>query len=204
MIIQRIGELSIFLSLLLVIFYSLNYRRFDDTLKSFYFYLLIWFLTEFFALYILLVHKLPNLFLYHFFYIAQFITLSFFYYFLLRIRAIKWIAVVILIFIMIQHILEPGLFHKVNHLGLFLTCLALIGYAMAYFFRLLAVEKTIYLYVNLGIFLNTLVTVLVFATSNFVTQEVFSSLLKFNIIFNLIFQVLVLIEWFKHHRHFKK
>ncbi len=151
----------------------------------------------------------PNLFMSHYYFIAQFILLSLFYSVLLKKIIIKKILIVVLIALAYQYFKMPEIYFKYNVLGITITQALIVVYSMFYFYTSLNGKKD-FLIVNIGVFIYLLSSVLIFASGNVmlnldISKETKLILVNVNRVLMLVFQFLIIIEWWKNYRvDFKK
>ena len=144
-----------------------------------------------------------TIFLFVYFFIIQFVVLSFFYRALLKYKWINYVTVSCLIFFGFQYIREPELFFKYNPIGAAISQGVIVIYSLLYFYRLLS-EKGPFVIINMGVFFYLLSSMLVFmsgnmALENFISSDFAQLLSHLNLIFYFIFIVTILIEWFKNY-----
>ena len=156
--------------------------------------------------FLLWYHKMNNLYLSHFYFIAQFILLSLFYREALVRKAYKTLTTALLAAVLmvlgVQYALQPGLYYKFNILEIVLTSLPLVAYSVLYFYESLNENKQL-LYINSGIFFYLLSSTLLFASGNFIndSSSSLSTLIwKMNVSLYLIYQILLFTEWYKNLR----
>ena len=146
------------------------------------------------------LHK-PNLFLSHFYFILQFVLLSFFYFELLRKKWILILLALVALFLAYQYSAQPDIFFKYNPIGMSITHTLIVLYAVLYFYKLL-IGKGQFIIVNIGVFLYLLSSTLIFASGNLVfdfSKEMNYILINTNRILYLVFQILIFVEWWKNY-----
>lgn len=155
--------------------------------------------------YILLKLGKNNLFLSHFYFILQFVLISFFYLHLrmndFQKKTIKIGFVSCLVVLGIQYALDPGAFFKFNLFEIFITSFLLIIYTTFYLYNLLNEKKEFY-YINLGILIYLFGSTVIFLAGNLTT--IYKLKLVFNIwilnaILYVIYQLMILFEWKKNY-----
>ena len=146
-----------------------------------------------------------NLFLSHFYFIGQFIILSFFYLAILKEdyqkKAIKLCLVFVLMILVIQYAYDTSLFFKFNMLEISITSFLLIIYAAFHFYNMLNEKKEFY-YVNIGILMYLFGSTILFLVGNLtISLSKKMSLITWilNSILYIIYQILILIEWKKSY-----
>lgn len=145
--------------------------------------------------------KINNLFLSHFYFISQFLLLSFFYLTILKINFQKKIIKLLLILCpftsMMQYIINPNLFFKFNLFEIFITSFPIIIFATFHLYNLLIEERKFY-YINLGILIYLFGSTILFLTGNLI--NVLSTELKqltwiLNSALYIMYQLFILAEW---------
>jgi hypothetical protein len=145
--------------------------------------------------------KINNLFLSHFYFISQFLLLSFFYLTILKINFQKKIIKLLLILcpftLMMQYIINPNLFFKFNLFEIFITSFPIIIFATFHLYNLLIEERKFY-YINLGILIYLFGSTILFLVGNLMLS-LSPSLNKLTWILNsvlyIIYQLFILAEW---------
>lgn len=172
--------------------------------KVFTLFLIFYAIIEFFQVFVkdfLLIKD--NIFLFVYYFIGQFVLLSIFFKKLLGYKWIYYIMYAGLVFFAIQYVMEPQMYFRFNPLGSVISNVIIVSYSFLYFYKRLA-EKGEFLIVNIGIFLYLLSSILVFASGNLIFNENISDeiprlLVRINRILFLVFQVLILVEWWKNY-----
>jgi hypothetical protein len=146
-----------------------------------------------------------NLFLSHFYFIGQFIVLSFFYLAILKEKyqnkVIKLSLVLGLLAVGIQYGFDSNLFFKFNLFEIFITSFLLIIYATFHFYNMLNDEKEFY-YINIGILMYLFGSSILYLVGNLTIElSPKMSLITWtlNAFLYAIYQVLILIEWKKSY-----
>ncbi|HEY4618255.1 MAG TPA: hypothetical protein VIH09_08690 [Flavobacterium sp.] len=147
--------------------------------------------------------RINNLFLSHFYFVGQFIFLSFFYLNVLKEerqrKLVKLGLLLGLSAIGIQYVSDPGVFFKFNMFEIFVTSFLLIIYAVFHFYNMLNGKKEFY-YVNIGILFYLFGSTILFFVGNLTTKlSPKISLLTWtlNAILLIIFYLLIVYEWNK-------
>ncbi|MAQ75405.1 MAG: hypothetical protein CL613_03615 [Aquimarina sp.] len=154
--------------------------------------------------YFVLVIKKQNLFLSHFYFISQFILLSLFYERIIGKKYLRVILYSILFLLCIQYYLNPQLISQYNSLGIGVTQSLLILYSILYLAKSLKIDKIDFLIINVGLLIYLIVSVLVFVAGNLsldlnIPKKLYRILIYINLIFYIIFQTLIFIEWRKNY-----
>jgi len=147
-----------------------------------------------------------NLYMSNIYIYGQFILLSFFYKILLESRLVYVISMLVILFSIVQNVMDPTLFFRYNTIGIAMTQGVLVTYSLFYFYKALSSEVKDFHIINFGIFLYLTSSTLIFASGNFVFDfEVISKkdyllLLKINAILFIVFQFIIFIEWWRNYR----
>lgn len=206
-IISNLQNGLIYSSIVLPFIYLIGFAKFGKAYKIFTIYLLVEGWIQFYSHILVSVYSETNIHLSHWYFISQFILLSLFYYQLLKFRWIFIVLGVLLVFFGYQYISDPDLYMMYNAIGMSVSYLILVFYAMLYFYKALSGKKE-FVIVNVGIFFYLISSVLIFASGNLVfdvsiSQEAVLLLYNINIFLFLIFQLLIVIEWWRNYRRTK-
>jgi len=145
-----------------------------------------------------------NLFLFHFYYILQFIFLTFFYKELLKQKWLYAVLVIVLGIIAFQFIQSPAMFFRYNPLGVTLTQGFIVVYSVLFFYEYLH-NNNEFLIINIGLFFYLLSSILIFASGNLVfnmeliTEYGYHLLLNLNNVLYLGLQFLIFVTWWKNY-----
>lgn len=153
-----------------------------------------------FTSYLKSIHE-NNLFLSHFYFILQFILLSFFYLEVInnqfQRKIIKIAIPICLVVLGIQYYYNKDLFNKFNLFEIFITSFLLIIFSMFHFYNILN-EKKKYYYINTGILLYLFGSTVLFMSGNLISKlDLAPSRIIWilNSILYIIYQIFILIEW---------
>lgn len=187
-----------------VIVYSKGLSSFYSrkTFRIFFFYIGYIFLFQI-VLFLFWLFKINNIFLSHFYFIIQFVLLSFFYRELFKgknqKRVINAVMITIISIIIIQYIFTPGLFNKFNLSEIVLTSVPLIMYSIIHFYNILGKKKE-YVYINSGVLLYLSGSTLLFVAGNYIVASdsiLNKSIWIINSILFVVYQILIFVEWRK-------
>ena len=141
-----------------------------------------------------------NLYLSHYYFILQFLLLSYFYYQVLendfQKKIIKITVPLCLLILGIQYWYNLELFYKFNLFEIFITSFLLIIFAMFHFYNILN-EKRIYYYINSGIFIYLFGSTFLFITGNLIntlTNDFRNIIWILNGFLYIIYQIYIFIE----------
>lgn len=151
--------------------------------------------------------EIPNLYLANTYLIMQFLMLSLFYYEIFKEQEKrKYILVMMFILLTVlgvQYAWTPNLFFQYNTIGVIVTSTVLILYSVIYFFHHIS-DKELKLYlVNSGILIYLLGTILIFSIANIglkLAQETELALWILNAFIFLVFQIIILVQWYIDRR----
>ncbi len=202
--IRVIVDITVVLSIVLSIVYLLSFARNSKAYKFLTAYLVFICIIQVLSFYLVRVKSENNLFLSHYYYVSQFITLSLFYYYLLRQKWILWVLGIVFVYLGYQYINDPGLYFKYNSLGIALTQTVLVLFALWYLYQSISVKNE-FILVNIGMFIYLLSSVIIFAFGNLVfdievPRYVSRFLNDLNAVFYLLLQGLFLVEWYRNYR----
>ena len=199
MIFKITAYFGIFLLIVNFLFFLFIVFKQKKAVKTFMFYLLAMVLIQITSV-VYSYHSLPNLYLSHFYFILQFLILSYFYFEILKTnfqkKVVKIAVPVCLTLLGIQYYLNPDLFYKYNTFEIFITCIMIIIYSMFHFYNILN-EKKQYYYINIGIFVYLFGSTFLFMVGNLInTMNSDFGHITFilNNVLYLFYQVYILIE----------
>lgn len=145
-----IGYILLFVNCILI---GKNISKKSKSVKVFFVYNLVMFLIQMTSK-VLFTLKMNNLFLSHFYFILQFLILSYFYYTLLDVpfqkRVVKIVSVITILVLAVDYTWKPELFFSLNLLEIFVTSLPVVIYAAFHLYNLLNKQHYFY-YTTVGI-----------------------------------------------------
>lgn len=191
----------LFLLVNAIIFYSTKKGK-ESAYQFLTFYLILLFLIEVLCHYIGITKPNSNFFLSHYYFNAQFILLSCFFYHLFEEKWMKMIVRVnvVLIFLILgfQYTINTELYWKFNPLEIGLTSSILLAYCCFHFYKHLKSSYK-YFYFCLGIVFYLSCSMFIFLTGNtsmvFFKEPFYFDIWLFNSLFYLFFQYLIYKEW---------
>lgn len=196
----------IVLGLNVIVFFK-NYRKNLVAFKIFFFYLLFCAIIQSVTEYFFFI-KQNNLFLSHYYFIGQFLFLSFFYKSLLKSKLKKNVISLFLILVPLSIIfiyyLNPEYYYTFNLLEVITTSLPLILFAVFYFLESYDSKKE-FIYINSGIFIYLISSTFIFSVGNFINLSNSDHMFKkyiwiLNAFVYLIYQILIFIDWYRNFR----
>ena len=205
---KNIGEIAVYLYPAIAIIYSISLKNKNKAYRIFTLYLITMALVQLGAFYVGRggLGK-PNLYFSHFYHISQFFLLSIFYFQLLQKKIVKIFMIPVALFLIFQFVYDPGIFLVYNPLGMTITQTILVIYAILYLYKTLQ-GKSEFIITNIGLLVYLLSSTLIFASGNLVLNLEIPEKTKFllinvNRILVVVFQVLLLIEWWQNYSNFK-
>ncbi len=201
--------LTVGFSALYPLLYLTGFTRNSKAFKYFTIYLLIiGFIQISMRSYKLVTMGESNLFFFIYYFVLQFTVLSLFYKQLLGYKWINIITGITLLIIGYQYFTDPELYFKYNPIGSSVTQLILVVYSMLYFYKSLSGKRE-FLIINVGLFIYLLSSLLIFAAGNLVLNNSIPDyipklLVQSNLVLFFLFQVLIVVEWFRNYRVAKK
>lgn len=202
MILEVIADLGYLLLLLNIVFFSIGFSNNGRAYRIFTYYLAVIFLIQITAKVFNLFQQ-NNLFLSHFYFILQFVLLSFFYLNLgldrLQEKIIKFGFVFCLSILGIQYALDFSLINKFNLFEIFITSFLIIIYGTFQLYNLLNEKKEFY-YINLGILIYLFGSTVLFLAGNLATKMAaeFNDIpWILNAFLYVVYQLFILYEWKK-------
>jgi hypothetical protein len=193
----NLGYFILFINLILLIKgFSKNGKPF----KIFAFYCGVMFVVQMSAKVLVELHQ-HNLFLSHFYFVLQFIILSFFYYYLMKESIQKKIIVLSLLvclsLLVFQYAFNWRIFFKFNLFEIFITSLPIIIFATFHLYNMLNSKREFY-YINIGLLIYLFGSTIVFLTANLLISlkagNAFKSINSLNIYLYVVYQLFILYD----------
>ena len=186
--------------------YFIRYRNKTIAYKIFTIYLFFILFIQLFSGY-LSDQKINNLYLSHYYFIGQFLFLSFFYYKMLKSnfrKTIPILSLIILSILFFKFYTIPNLYYQFYLFEVVLCSIPIGIYSVFYFLECFGIANKKFLILNSGIFIYLISSTLIFSAGNLINglNSDFKSRMVWalNIILYLTYQVLVFIEWYKNFR----
>ena len=202
-----ISYLGIAILVLNSILFFISYQKNLVAFKIFSIYLFIILIIQIISSY-LQEYNLDNLYLSHYYFIIQFLFLSFFYTKLIKqITLIKILTSIIFILLTLQFSIYPEVYFTFNLIEITICSIPLVIYSFLFFIQNIEVENKNFIYINSGIFIYILCSTLIFLSGNLMPKlpnSVNSIIWTVNVLLYLIYQILIFIEWYKNIRSPKK
>ena len=169
-------------------------------------------IIAFYLLYILIIElrmsylsslKEDNLHYSHFYFIGQLVFLSFFFMQELKNKAlskrIKTYLLFALIALGIYYSLYPESYEKFNTFEIVVTSVPLLVYCFIFFTKRIESSNSNFMFFNTGLFIYILCSTLLFVAGN-VKAGIILYIWAFNVVLYLIYQLCILLEWYKNVR----
>lgn len=201
---NALGYITIYASAAIAILYALGFFKFKKVYKIFTIYLLAIAAVQLTAHFIGRGGaRQHNLHISHYYYVAQFVLLTWFYAVLLRKKWPYYVMIPVLLLIVYQFIDYPGLYYEYNPIGMALTHIILVIFAIVYLYQSISNRGSFVLTTG-ALLVYLLVSALIFASGNLllsldITNEVKATLNDLNRILYFVFQVVVIVEWFVNY-----
>jgi hypothetical protein len=201
-IIDMIADVGCCLLAINVFLFFKSYRNKTVAFKIIAFYLLFILITELRMSYLGSL-KENNLHLSHFYFIGQLVFLSFFFMQELKNKAlskrIKTYLLFALIALGISYSLNPESYEKHNTFEVVITSVPLLVYCFIFFTKRIESSNSNFMFFNAGLFLYILCSTLLFVAGN-VKAGIKLYIWAFNVVLYLIYQLCILLEWYKNVR----
>ena len=189
--------------------YISSYKKFSHkiTYKLFTLYLICSVIINI-AVVTLASYKEHNLFLSHYYFILQFVILSFFYKALfnsVQKKLVNILLVIVLIIIVILFIINPEIYFKFNTTEVFITCFPIVVYSMIHLYNSLS-KPPKYMYINAGILIYLTTSTLIFILGDYLSSSgsgAVGNIWLINKILYVIYLLLIFTEWWKNFRVIK-
>lgn len=190
------------ISIILPVLFFIGFVRNDKAYKCFTLYLTFIAIIQIVA-FIYVSEKIDNTFLFHYYFIGQFLFLSIFYYLLLKKWWVYMLSSILFVGLLLYYFVNPSIINEYHTYGVTTTQTVVIVYALAYYYKSLS-GKAYMLLINTGILIYLMVSVLFFASNNLLIElEVPNETQKYIGLFNeisyLIFMILIFIEWYRNY-----
>ena len=179
-----------------------NYRNYSTAIKIFSFYLVTILIIQLTSKY-LRSFKITNLYLSHYYFIGQFLFLSFFFKQLLKHAFHKKIITVALIIVpsmlAIYYSLYPSAYYSYSIFEIVITSVPLMFYCLLFFIQKIENKNNSFNYVVSGLFLYILCSTLIFIAGN-IEAEIKKILWYINVCLYIVYQLLISFEWYTNFR----
>ena len=207
-VIENAGVVILFINII-VFLMTFKFHKKKKTYLIFTAYLIVTFVIQACSFYLAYDGGRDNLFLSHYYFILQFILLSFFYECLFVKHQKKYVfatLIIILIILTVRFVNEPSRYFKFDLVEIFICSLPIVIYSMVYLYNSLNMSKG-FLYINAGILIYLSASTLIFILGNYLsTQDINTGIREIwmiNDVLYLFFLILIFIEWFKNYRPIK-
>ena len=182
------------------ILYTKGFSRFGEAFKTYTYYLFLLVIVQL-AMEILVSFVINNLYLIHVYFIGQLILLGLFYKKLLQNPSQKKIITISMItgllVLIVQYVLDPGLFFKFNLFEIAVTSLLVVFFALLYLYNMLTETKKYY-YITIGLIIYLLASTVLFLVGNLtlgLSKELKLITWNLNAFFVVVNQLFILYEW---------
>ena len=150
-----------------------------------------------------------NLFLSHYYFILQFIILSFFYRLLFETaqkRLVVFLLVLVLGILIILFTISPEIYFKFNTTEVFITCSPIIVYSVIHLYNSLS-KPSKYMYINTGVLIYLTTSTLIFILGDYLSGSntgAVNNIWFINKVLYVIYLLLIFTEWWKNFRTINK
>ena len=179
-----------------------SYRNKTVAFKIIAFYLLYTLIIQLRMSYLASL-KEDNLHYGHFYFIGQLVFLSFFFIEELKNKALSKRIKTYLLFALtalgIHYYLYPESYEKHNTFEIVVTSFPLLVYCFIFFTKRIGSSNNNFLFFNAGLFLYILCSTLLFAAGN-LKAGIILYIWAFNVVLVIIYQLCILLEWYKNVR----
>ena len=199
-ILSKISLFTVYFSGVLAILYLLKWRSNGAAYRWFTLYLVSIAIVQLsLDLSIRLNPGEINLFLFKYYLISEFITLSFFYRALLKSKWINWVILGGLVLLTLQYIYYPQYLEYYNPVGVWMTHVILVIFALFHLYKALS-DKMPFTLISAGLVVYLMGSAVVFSAGNVyqdirVPEYIVEFLNRINSMLYLGLQVLILFEW---------
>lgn len=197
-----LADFNYVLMLINLILLVWQFKKYNKALRIFTFYMFVIAVIQLTTRYYSR-NDINNLFLSHFYFILQFIILSFFYKTILPVVSQKRcvVAGIMLCFLVlgIQYYYNPALFFKFNLLEIFITSFLILIYALFHFYNILNESKQYY-YLNTGIFIYIFGSTVLFMSADILStidKSYGKIIYLLNGVLYTVYQIFIFIEWYR-------
>lgn len=197
-----ISDIGTLLLLVNTICFTSHYHKNSSIYRVFTLYLIAILSVQTISSYLSILKK-DNLFLSHFYFIGQFIILSFFFKKIIKFksidRLINLILIITLIMLGFYYYFDPSKYFKFSLFEIILTSFPLIIYSFIFLSQKRKTSSKKYTYIILSFFIYLLCSTLLFLNGN-IKSELMSILWSINAFLFVLYQVLIFFNWYKHFR----
>ncbi len=205
-IVAYLGSLILLINLILFVsVFKLKDKAFKIYTIYLGFILIIQVLSE-----ILILRKMNNLFLSHFYFVFQFVFLTFFYLNIINVplqrKIIKVFFSLCILILLVQYSVFDELFFQFNLFEIFITSYLLIIYSTFHLYNMLNSKKEFY-YINIGILIYLFGSTVLFLLGNLMAKlnsKLSILTYTFNSVIYMIYQLLVFVEIIKIKKECKQ
>jgi hypothetical protein len=201
-IIDMIADVGCCLLAINVFLFFKSYRNKTVAFKIIAFYLLFILITELRMSYLGSL-KENNLHLSHFYFIGQWVFLSFFFMEELKNKSLSKRIKTYLLFALtalgIYYYLYPDSFYEFNIFEIVVTSVPLLVYCFIFFTKRIESSNNNFMFFNTGLFIYILCSTLLFVAGN-VKAGIKPYIWAFNVVLVIIYRLCILLEWYKNVR----
>lgn len=200
MTIEILAYLGIFILIVnFILFFKSSFKQ-EKAFKVFTFYLMVMVIIQIITSVFQAMQK-NNLFLSHFYFVLQFLILSYFYLQIVKTgfqkNAVKIMVPLCLTVLAIQYYFDQALFFKFNLFEIFITSFLIIIFSMFHLYNILN-EKKYYYYISIGVLVYLFGSTFLFITGNLMTTlstDLRSMVWIINNVLYLFYQIFIFVEF---------
>lgn len=197
-----LADFNYLLMLINLVLFLIQFKKLNKAFRIFTFYMLVIAIIQLTTRYFSR-NGMNNLFISHFYFVLQFVILSFFYKTILPVNAQKKCVltglIVCLSILSIQYYYNPSLFYTFNLLEIFITSFLILIYAMFHFYNILNESKEYY-YLNTGIFIYIFGSTVLFLSGDILStidKSYGKIIYTLNGLLYIVYQIYIFIEWLR-------
>ncbi len=205
---SAVSFVTIYAPVAIGILYFLGFKKFNKVYKILTVYLVVIAIIQLTSFYIGRGGLgRSNLYMSHYYYVAQFILLTWFYACLLNKRWPYYLLAIVLLFIGFQFVNDSSLYYRYNPIAMALTQMIIVTYATIYLYGCLG-KRGSFLITTCALLVYLLVSSIIFASWNLVidldiSNTTRASLNNLNKVLYFALQIVLIIEWFKYYNVIK-
>jgi hypothetical protein len=195
--------LGYFLLAVNTIFLLIGFKKNDTPFKAFCIYSVCMFCVQLISWYMASILHRNNIYISHFYFWLQFLTLSIFFYYLIPSTKIKqgivYSTLAVTLIIAVSYILNPKQFFTFNYVEISTTAFAIIIYALIHLYNMLSEQKKYYNLI-IGLIIYLFGSTIIFLAGNLamsLPKGTMRNIWSLNIYLYVVYQGLILFELYK-------
>lgn len=200
---RPISYIGYFLLIINLIVYSFSFKTKNKALRCIQLFLLLTTIIQISLKVTVKSFGMSNLHLSHYYFIGQFLILSYFFFIFFKnlktLTFIKVTTIIVLTILTFQYYLFPNKYYEFNELEIIITSIPLLVYSFIFLLKKLDDRDNDFVYFVSSFFLYTLCNTLLFVSGN-LSSNYKIYLNDINKFLYILFLVFVFIEWYKNFR----